>query len=153
MKNEADKLRTRAAAGEDFNKLQEESFQVAGIKSSAPNISMGKVRRNVLPPSQASAMDLKPGEVSPVIADQSGFFIYKLVSKGSMPLDQAREEIKGTLRSERLQNEMKAVQESATSSLDEAYFGPETPARGLMPPGAPGTAPAPAKPTTPPGSK
>jgi PPIC-type PPIASE domain len=157
MKEEADKLHVRAAAGQDFNKLQEEAYQVAGLKSAAPNTSMGKIRRNMLPPAQASVMDLKPGEVSPVITDQSGYFIYKLISKDAMPLDQAREEIKGTLRSERLQEEMKAVQESSTPELDEAYFGPEAP-RGPMPPrgpttpGAPGTPPPPAKPGTPPGS-
>lgn len=154
MKKEADKLRVRAAAGEDFNKLQAEAFQVAGIKSPAPNTNMEKVRRNVLPPSQVSAMELKPGEVSAVIADQSGFFIYKLVSKETAPLDQVREEIKGTLRSERLQDAMKALQESATPTLDEAYFGPETP-RGAVPPGAPshGTPPTLGKPAPPPGPK
>jgi PPIC-type PPIASE domain len=157
MKEEADKLRARAAAGEDFNKLQGEAYQLAGIKSAAPNTTMGKMRRNTLPPSQASVMDLKPGEVSAVIPDQSGYFIYKLISKESMPLDQAREEIKGTLRSQRLQEEMKEVQESATPELDEAYFGPEAPRgpmppRGPLPPGAPGAVP-PAKPGTPPGTK
>jgi PPIC-type PPIASE domain len=155
MKTEADKLRARAAAGEDFNKLQEEAYQVAGIKSSAPNTTMGKQRRNVLPPTQSSAFDLKPGEVSPVITDQSGFFIYKMVSKGTMPLDQARDEIKGILRSERLQQEMKSVQESASPTLNEAYFGPEMP-RGPMGPGAPGgpggSPAAPPKPS-PPGNK
>ena len=157
MKEEADKLRARAAAGEDFNKLQEEAYQLAGLKSAAANTDMGKVRRNMLPPSQASVMDLKPGEVSPVIQDPSGYFIFKLISKGAMPLDQAREEIKGTLRSARLQEEMKAVQESATPELDEAYFGPEAPRgpmppRGPLPPGAPGATP-PAKPGSPPGTK
>lgn len=152
MKNEADKLRARAAAGEDFTKLQEEAFQVAGIKSPAPNTNMGKVRRNVLPPSQVSAMDLKPGEVSTVIADQSGFFIYKMVSKGTMPLDQARDEIKGTLRSERLQQEMKSVQEAATPTLNEAYFGPELAPRGPMAPSAPAIPAASPKPA-PPGTK
>jgi hypothetical protein len=153
MKNEADKLRARAAAGEDFTKLQEEAYQVAGIKSSVPNTNMGKIRRNMLPASQASVMDLKAGEVSSVISDQSGYFIYKLVSKATMPMDQAREEIKGTLRSQRLQEEMKAVQESATPTLDETYFGPEAPPRGPMPPGAPGTVPSPVKPASPPGPK
>jgi hypothetical protein len=152
MKTEADKLRARAAAGEDFAKLEEDAFKFAGIKSSAPNTNMGKVRRNALPPTQASAMEMKPGEVSPVIADQSGFFIYKLVSKDTMPLDEARDEIKGTLRSERLQNEMKAMQESATPTLDEAYFGPEMPARPMIP-GGPGGPPLPAKPAAPPGPK
>ena len=152
MQAEADKLRARAAAGEDFNKLQAEAFQVAGIKSPAPNTTMGNVRRNVLPPSQASAMDLKPGEVSPVIADQSGFFIYKLVSKGTVPLDQSREEIKGTLRSQRLQEEMKSVQESATPTLDEAYFGPEAPSHPTLQPHAPTPPVAPPN-SAPPGTK
>jgi len=157
MKEEADKLRARAAAGEDFNKLQEEAYQAAGIKSAAPNTKIGKMRHNMLPPAQASVMELKPGEVSPVIADQSGYFIYKVISKEMMPLDQAREEIKGTLRSQRLQEEMKAIQESATPVLDEAYFGPEAPRgavppRGPLPPGTPGPGPAP-KPGTPPGTK
>lgn len=152
MKTEADKLRARAAAGEDFNKLQAEAFQVAGIKSTAPNTSMGKMRRNVLPPSQATVMEMKTGEVSPVIADQSGFFIYKLVSKETMPLDQAREEIKGTLRSQRLQEEMKSVQESATPTLDEAYFGPEAPSRPTLQPHAPAAPATPPNPV-PPGTK
>ena len=157
MKDEADKLRARAAAGEDFSKLQAEAYQVAGLKSAAPNTSMGKMRRNMLPPAQQSVMEMKPGEVSPVISDQSGYFIYKLISKDTVPVDQAREEIKGTLRSERLQEEMKSVQESATPELDEAYFGPEAPRgpappRGPLPPGAPGATP-PAKPGGPPGTK
>ena len=157
MKDEADKLRARAAAGEDFSKLQAEAYQVAGLKSAAPNTSMGKMRRNMLPPAQQSVMEMKPGEISPVISDQSGYFIYKLISKDTVPVDQAREEIKGTLRSERLQEEMKSVQESATPELDEAYFGPEAPRgpappRGPLPPGAPGATP-PAKPGGPPGTK
>jgi len=156
MKAEADKLRGRAAAGEDFNKLQAEAFQVAGIKSSAPNTSMAEVRRNVLPPSQASAMQLKPGEVSSVMADQSGFFIYKMISKGTMPLDKARDEIKGTLRSQRLQEEMKSVQETATPTLDETYFGPEpTPQHVTTPLGTQpkGTPPPATTPNPPPGPK
>ena len=153
MKAEADKLQARAAKGEDFNKLQEEAYQVAGIKSAAPNTNMGKVRRNVLPPSQTSVMDLKAGEVSPVIEDQGGFFIYKMISKETMPLEQARDEIRGTLRSQRLQDEMRKLQESAIPSLDEAYFGPEVPSHGMGVPGAPGGPAAPVRPATPPGPK
>jgi len=154
MKTEADKLRARAAAGEDFTKLQAEAYDVAGIKAAAPTSSMGKIRRSMLPPTQAEVMDLKPGEVSQVIADQSGFFIYKVKSKDTMPLDQARDEIKGTLRSQRMTEEMHKIQESATPSLDEAYFGPETGPRGFSPmPGGPGAPPPPQhKPPTPPGS-
>jgi PPIC-type PPIASE domain len=153
MKNEADKLRARAAAGEDFAKLQAEAYQVAGIKSAPPNTNMGKVRRSMLPPSQASVMEMKVGEISAVIADQSGLFIYKVKSKEMMPLEQAKDEIKGTLRSEHLQEAMKNMQESTTSTLDEAYFGPEAPPRGGMMPGPGGMPAPPARPTTPPGPK
>jgi hypothetical protein len=150
MKNEADKLHKRAAAGEDFAKLQLEAFAAAGIKSTTPNVEMGKTRRTTLPATQVSVMDMKPGEVSGVIADQNGYFIFKLKSKDTMSLDQARDEIKGTLRSQRLQEETAAAQQSATPTLNEAYFGPEAPARGPMQ-GMPMPPPQPRP--TPPGPK
>jgi len=132
MKAEADKLHTRAVAGEDFNKLQAEAFQAAGITGSAANASMGKIRRNTLPPTQVSVMDMKPGDISSVIVDQNGNFIYKIKAKDTMTLDQAREEIRGTLRSQRMQDSMKAIQDSATPTLNESYFAPP-PAPTLQP--------------------
>jgi PPIC-type PPIASE domain len=152
MKAEADKLQKRAKAGEDFAKLQTEAFVAAGIKSATPNVEMGKTRRNALPPTQLAVMDMKPGEISGVIADQNGYFVYKLKSKDIMPLDQARDEIKGILRSQRIREENAAVQQSATSALDEAYFGPEPPSRAPMP--GMMMAPPPTQPKpTPPGPK
>ncbi len=144
MKAEADKLRARAVAGDSFAKLQEQAFDAAGIKTGAPNTEMGKVRRNVLAQNQATIMELKVGDISEVLVDPNGFFIYKVKAKSTLPLDQARDEIKATMRSQRLQDAMQAVQQSATVTLDDPYFGPEMPARGpMMPP--PGT-PPPAKP-------
>jgi hypothetical protein len=137
MKAEADKLRARAATGEDFAKLQEEAYKVAGITTGAPNTAMGKMRRSMLPPAQLAVFDLKPGTVSDVIADQNGYFIYKLKSKDTLPIDQVKEEIKGTLRSQRMQDEMQAVQKSATTTYDDAYFGPEGPSRPMPGPGMP----------------
>lgn len=133
MKAEADKLHTRAVAGEDFTKLEAEAYQVAGIKAAAPNATMAKVRRTALPADQASIMELKAGDVSAVIADQNGYYIYKMKSKEVLPLDQAREEIKGTLRSERIQEEMKAVQEGATPNFNESYFGLAAPPTLMTP--------------------
>jgi hypothetical protein len=135
MKAEADKLRTRAAAGEDMAKLQEEAFQLAGLKSKPPSTKMGKERRSGLPPAQASVMDLKTGEVSQVFSDQSGYFIYKVGAKDVEPLDKVKDEIRATLRSQRMQDQMRALQQSATPVLDDAYFGPEAPAHGMpLPP-------------------
>jgi hypothetical protein len=127
MKTEADALRARAAKGEDFAKLQEEAFQFAGMKSKPPSSSMGKTRRTSLPPGHASVMDLKPGEVSQVIADQSGSFVYKIGEKDTLPLDKVREEIHGTLRAQRMQDSMQSLQQAATPTLNEDYF--------MVPPG------------------
>ena len=142
MQKEADKLRTRAAAGEDFTKLQDEAYQLAGTKTKAPSTKMNDVRRNGLPPAHASVMDLKPNEISPVISDPSGFYIYKVVSKETEPLDKVKEEIRGALRTQRMQEQMQTVQQSATPTLDEAYFGPEMPPTHGMPLPSPTGGPA-----------
>ena len=121
MKEEANRLRGRAIAGEGFTKLQADAYQFAGIKSSAPNTSL-EIRRISLPPTQASVMDLKAGEISQVFDDPNGYFVYKIRTKETLPLDQTREEIKATLRSQRMKDEMQGIQNSATSTLDESYF-------------------------------
>jgi parvulin-like peptidyl-prolyl isomerase len=133
MKNEADKLRARAVAGEDFSKLQEEASQLAGSKSKPPSTKMGDVRRSGLPPAHVSVVDLKTGEVSAVISDPSGYYIYKVGAKETEPLDKVKEEIRGALRTQHMQDQMQAVQQSATPTLDESYFGPESPVQHGMP--------------------
>jgi len=136
MKKEADTLHARAVAGEDFDKLEEEAYKAAGIQSKAPTTMMEKVRRNHLPPAQAVAMDLKAGEISAVLSDQSGYYIFKMAKKEAQPEDAVKEEIKGTLRSQKMQDQMQAIEHSAKANLDEAYFGPEAtvPTRPMMPP-------------------
>jgi hypothetical protein len=133
MQKEADKIRARAVAGEDFAKLQEEAYALAALKGKAPSTKMGKVRRNSLPPAHASVMDLKTGEISHVLSDQSGYFIYKVGAKDVEALDKVKEEIRGTLRTQRMQEQMQSVQQSATPALDESYFGPEMPPMHGMP--------------------
>jgi hypothetical protein len=120
MKEEADNLRARAVAGEDVTRLQADAYQVAGIRSAAPNTRL-EIRRASLPPSQVSVMDLKPGDVSSVLTDPNGYLIYKIKAKDTLSLDQAREEIKAILRTQKMQKEMRDIQDSP-ASLDESYF-------------------------------
>jgi len=140
MKAESAKIRARAVAGEDLTKLQAEAFLVAGIKAKSPTVDMGKVRRSSLPPDQASVMDLKTGAISELISDQSGYYVYKVGAKDTLALDKVQEEIRGSLRAQRMQADMQAAEHSATPKFDETYFGPDLPPRGMMPmpPGAPG---------------
>ena len=115
MQKEADKLHARAVAGEDFAKLQEEGYTLAGIKTKPPSTKMADMRRNGLPPAQASVLDLKTGEISAVFSDQSGYFIYKVGKKEVEPLDKVKEEIRSSLRTQRVQEQMQSVQKSADS--------------------------------------
>ena len=123
MKKEADSLWTRAVAGEDFSNLQADAYRMAGIKSAPPNTSM-VIRRISLPPNQSSVMDLKPGEISSVLTDSNGYFIYRIKNKNVLPLNQVRDEVTATLRSQHMEEKMRAIHDSATPTLDESYFAP-----------------------------
>ncbi|MGH9498784.1 MAG: peptidylprolyl isomerase [Terriglobales bacterium] len=124
LKKLAESLRARAAAGEDFSKLQKEAYKAAGLSGDTePNPRMEKLRRRGLPPAHASAFDLKPGEVSPVMSDVSGHYIYKLESRETQPLEAVRAEISKTLRQQRLEKLVHDVQEPFTTDVNQAYFG------------------------------
>ena len=141
MKTEAEALQKRAAAGEDFNKLQEEAFTFAGLKAKAPQTNMGNLRRASLPSDQAAVFDLKTGEVSQLISDPSGYFIYKMGEKQTVSLESAKEEIHNTLRAQRMQESMQSIQQAASPTLNDAYFAvPEAAPAG---PGAPPAKPQP----------
>jgi len=125
----AESLRTQAAAGEDFVKLQKEAYDAAAMKMDAPPINLPKVRRNGLPPGQVAVFDLKEGEVSQVISDPGGHYIYKVKAIAQMPLDdQLKNEIHGMLQGQRQREEMDKYQKSYTVQTNEEYFGPPAPA-------------------------
>jgi hypothetical protein len=128
----ADDLRARAAAGEDFLKLQKEAFEAAGMKIESPTVNLPSTRRTSVAPSHAAVFDLKPGEVSPVISDAGGHYVYKLNSKTEEPLDQAKTEIHGRLQNERMRESMDKLNSSFKVETNEAYFGPG--GAGAMPP-------------------
>jgi hypothetical protein len=134
MSKLAESLRARAAAGEDFANLQKEAFAAAGMKVESPTVSMPKVRRTGLPPAHAAVFDLKPGDVSAVLSDPGGHYLYKVLSKEQLPLDQVREEIRGTLRTQRVREAMEKVQNSFKTETNESYFGPAGPEGMRQPP-------------------
>ncbi len=137
MEKTADEIHTRAAAGEDFAKLQTEALATAGNKAPAPSVTMGKVRRTMLPVTHASVFELKPGTVSSVISDQTGFFIYKVQSKETLPLDKVRDEIRSTLQNQQVRDSMGAIQQSL--SFNDQYFKVPAAPQGVVAPlsGAP----------------
>jgi hypothetical protein len=157
MNKLADSLRERAAAGEDFAKLQKEAFEAAGTKVDNPTVNLPIVRRTGLPPAHAAVFDLKVGEVSAVISDNGGHYVYKVVSEEVIPLDKVTTEIHNTLKNQHLKDMMDKYQNSYHAETNDAYFGPAPPVGpGGRPPGQlpphmphPRTAPSPMQPQGP----
>ena len=150
----ADDLRARAAAGEDFVKLQKEAFEAAGMKIESPTVSLPKVRRTGLPAAHVAVFELKVGEVSAVINDSGGHYIYKVTGRETIAYDQAKEEIRSKRQNDRAKEMMEKINSSFTVETNEAYFGPGGPAAAPPPPVAgPKMAPPPQAPTAPPAAK
>jgi len=138
MKKLANSLRERAVQGEDPDKLQKAAYTAAGLPG-VPSTKLEKQRRANLPPAHQAVMDLKAGEVSEVIVDaNSGFYIYKMVSKETLSLEAAAPEIRKVLSSQRYRDAMQSYQSNV--DLNDAYFGAARapgmpmPPRGQMPP-------------------
>jgi PPIC-type PPIASE domain len=144
MKAEAEKLHSRAAAGEDFTKLQQEAYNFAGMKLTASSTRVEKVKKNALLANDASIFDLKKGEISPVITDPQGFMIYKVEDTQEQPLADIKEEVSRAAQQEKLKSASEEIQKSATQNTkyDDAYFAVPAPPT-LKKPGEPGSTPAP----------
>jgi PPIC-type PPIASE domain len=121
---EAEALRTRAVQGESFTKLQKDAYDFAGMSGdSEPNPKMDKMRRRGLPLTHAAVFDLKAGQVSPVISDATGHYIYKVDSRDIVPLDSVKQEITIVLRRQQMQNVIQAIQRPFTTDINKTYFG------------------------------
>jgi hypothetical protein len=136
----AEALRVRAANGEEFAVLQKEAYQSAGMKSNPPNASMGKIRRTGLPPGHGAVFSLKVGEVSLVLTDSGGHYIYKLDAIGMESLADAKDEIHNILQGQRMKEFMAKIQGPFSTEVNDAYFA-NAPAVG--PAGTPANAVAP----------
>lgn len=139
MSKLASAIRARAATGEDFDKLQKEAFTAAGFKGTPPDTKFNKARRTTLSAKEATVMELKAGEISELMSNPSGYYIYKMVSKQNLSLDEVKTEIRPILSSQRYRDAMAAFQKSDNAELNDAYFGATpkppapTPAKGDKP--------------------
>jgi hypothetical protein len=119
----AETLRARAISGEPFDALQKEAYQTAGLKSNPPNADMGRIRKSGLPQGHDAVFNLKVGEVSQVISDAGGHYIYKVDGTYMEPLTDVKTEIHNLLKSQRLHELMEKIQGPFTTEINDAYFG------------------------------
>jgi PPIC-type PPIASE domain len=119
----AQTMQQRAAAGENFDKLQQEIWAALGRPSGAPLTQMGTLRRSNLPEGLQKIFALKPGEVSAVIADKDGSYVYRMESKRVIPLESAGSEIRTLMANLRLQDRISKLRSAVMVSVNEDYFG------------------------------
>lgn len=144
-RTEIEGLYKRAVAGEDFAKLQTEAYTFAGIKNKPPDTKVKGLKRGTLTPNRAVVFELKPGDVSKVVTDPTGYFIYKLDKKDTVPMATVRADIENVVKTQKMQAAIKTMQGSATPKFDDTYFGPVTPQGASGMPGM-GGPPAPPQP-------
>jgi len=119
MKAEAEKIRGRAAAGEDFEKLEDEAYTFAGDPDDAPDTDMGENTRADLGQFEKPIFAMQPGQVSEIISGPEAWHIFKVVSKQMMPPDEAKKRISGKLMKEA----MDSLNNSVKPQFNETYFG------------------------------
>lgn len=121
MKALAESVHARAAAGEDFVALQKEVFAQAGIKTET-NINMENIGRGSLPKTQNEIFDLAPGKISSLLIDNTGYYIYKLVSKQTPAFDSVREQVQVSMQNQGTTEAIAQIQKLSQATVNETYF-------------------------------
>jgi hypothetical protein len=120
LKAEADKIRARAVAGDDFEKLETEAYTFAGDPEDAPDTDMGANTRAGLGQFGNEIFALQPGQVSEVLSGPEAWHIFKLVSKETMKPEDAKKRIAAKFMKET----MESVNGAVNPQFNDAYFGP-----------------------------
>lgn len=139
LKAEGEKIRTRLVAGEDFDKIEKEIYDEKGYKTPPPPTTIPNWRRESAPPSQEALFDLKQGELSQVMVEPAGVYIYKIEEKKTIPLDTVKTEIESQLGNQKMRTAIDEITASFKPELNEAYFRSGMPGPGVIgPAGVPG---------------
>lgn len=142
----AEEVRERAAKGEDMASLQAEVYKTLGIDMQPPLTEVNASRKGVFTPQvEQDIKALKPGEVTKVEIELSGFNIYKLRARAVVQLEQARAQIVRELSEKNFDAALKSATGHVHTDYNEQFFNPRTsappnnrvPARLITPGSAP----------------
>jgi hypothetical protein len=118
-------LHERAARGEDMSALQVEAYKTLGVQAMPPQTEISPNQKGAIQPAvQQEINALKPGEVTKVEFEPSGFNIYKLRSRTTIPLEQAKADIVKELSQKNIDAALKAATGHVHSEFNEQFFNP-----------------------------
>ena len=123
IKAKAEELRTGAVAGADFDMLQKMAYVDLNIMGVPLPTHLDSFRRGSVTPAQAIVFDMQPGEVSPVQESFTGFFVLKLISKTSVPLESVEPEILSAMRDQNMLDELRTVAADFKVDFNLPYLG------------------------------
>ncbi len=116
-------MRKRLVAGEDFDTLQKAIYSTIGLTNPPPT-NMGPQRRGFLPEEQQDAVfAAKIGEITPVLSDTLGEYVYKVEAHETLPLESVRADINRTLQDRQYQDQLNQIFGNVKVRLDPQYFG------------------------------
>ena len=119
---DAEEYRKRAAAGEDFDKLQKEVVEKLQFKTTPP-VTSGKRRHGEFPPQEEGEIfALSPGSVTRVMDEGSSYVIYKVDDKRTLSLDEVRGNISRQLAEQNEHDAEAKIENSPDKKLSPVYF-------------------------------
>jgi len=120
MRAEAERIRKEAVAGGSFEKLQARAYKFAQDPDDTPDYHMGKMTPDQVPAEyQKAIFDLPIGKVSELEPAENGWHIFKVVSKETVPLSEA----KPIVQRLRMRDATEALKASIKVQLSDDYFG------------------------------
>jgi len=122
MKAEAEKIRSRAVAGEDFQDLQDEAYKFAGYDpDDSPDVEVGENTRDQVPEEfRKLVFELQPGKVSELVSAEGYWHLFKVRSRQMMPVAGA----KAIAVNQRFHDSMEALKATVKPQFNDAYFTP-----------------------------
>ena len=116
-------IRERAARGEDVISLQVEVYKTLGLKAQPPQTELSTSPKPTFPANVEQDINaLKVGEVTKVEFEPSGYNIYKVRSRNTIPVEQARAQIVREISQKKFDDALKAATSGVHSDLNEQYF-------------------------------
>jgi hypothetical protein len=141
-------IRERAARGEDATSLQVEVYKTLGLKAQPPQTELSTNPKPTFPANIDQEINtLKAGEVTKVEFEPSGFNIYKVRSRNTIPIELARAQIVREISQKKFDDALKAATSGVHSDLNEQYFSfhnappPQRISPRVVPPAGAKTAP------------
>ena len=123
-KKKIEDVRARAIAGEDFATLARENSDDPGSKANGGELDWVQ-RGDTVPPFEAAAFALSPGEISEVVETRYGYHVIKLAERKegeSVSFEEAEPRIEKLLRDQEVQQRLRGAIETLKTSGDVQIF-------------------------------